>query len=95
MEERMINFEDNIERLRYESEQKQQKEWLKSPERKRLHKLYKRLHKQFIEHYEKEKIDVDSPQCANCPDFLKEEFVRVYNSDLYENLRFEYLDYIR
>ena len=95
MEEKRNDSKDIVIEQWHKREENRRKEWLKSPERKRLHKLYKKLHKQFIKHYENEKIDVDSPQCANCPDFLKEEFVRVYNSNLYENLRFEYLDYIR
>lgn len=95
MEEKRNDSKDIVIEQWHKKEENRRKEWLKSPERKRLHKLYKRLYKKFLEHYEKEKIDVDSPQCANCPDFLKEEFVRIYNSNLYENLRFEYFDYIK
>ena len=69
MEEKRNDSKDIVIEQWHKREENRRKEWLKSPERKRLHKLYKRLHKQFIKHYEREKIDENSPQPLNSNTF--------------------------
>ena len=56
----------------------------------KMEEFFKQQHKKFLEHYEKEKIDINSPLCADCPDFLKDAYVKEYNSRLYRELWGDY-----